>query len=129
MYDTNKQIDMGYKMKRGNSAVPFKELGSSPAKQAIGGGPGEAVEHYDKWKKSKSATGGDPKLEKLKADRIANTKSGKIIKFGEGSNIIAERGPIDPWSSGFEKTAKKGVRASKGSFDVDDLDLDLGNWG
>ena len=23
---------MGYKMKRGNSAVPFKELGSSPAK-------------------------------------------------------------------------------------------------
>lgn len=26
------------------------------------------------------------------------------------------------------KTAQKGVRASKGSFDVDDLDLDLGNW-
>jgi hypothetical protein len=24
---------MGYNMKRGNSAVPFKELGSSPAKQ------------------------------------------------------------------------------------------------
>jgi len=26
------------------------------------------------------------------------------------------------------KTAGKGVKASKGSFDVDDLDLDLGNW-
>ena len=26
------------------------------------------------------------------------------------------------------KSANKGVRASKGNFDVDDLDLDLGNW-
>lgn len=26
------------------------------------------------------------------------------------------------------KTAKKGVRASSGNFDVDDLELDLGNW-
>ena len=26
------------------------------------------------------------------------------------------------------KTAKKGVRASTGNFDVDDLELDLGNW-
>ena len=26
---------MGYNMKRGNSAVPFKELGSSPAKQTV----------------------------------------------------------------------------------------------
>ena len=25
---------MGYNMKRGNSAVPFRELGSSPAKQS-----------------------------------------------------------------------------------------------
>ena len=30
-----KKTIMGYNMKRGNSAVPFKELGSSPAKQTI----------------------------------------------------------------------------------------------
>ena len=54
----------------------------------------------------KTATGGDPKLEKLKAKRIANTKAGKIIRFGEGSNIIADKGPIDPWSSEVKKAKK-----------------------
>jgi hypothetical protein len=61
----------------------------------------------------KTATGGDPKLEKLKAKRIANTKAGKIIKFGEGSNIIADKGPIDPWSSELKKGVKKGTKVAK----------------
>ena len=64
-------------------------------------------------KQDKTATGGDPKLEKLKAKRIANTKAGKIIKFGEGSNIIADKGPIDPWSSELKKGVKKGVKTAK----------------
>lgn len=65
--------------------------------------------------KAKTATGGDPKLEKLKAKRIANTKAGKIIRFGEGSNIIADKGPIDPWSSEVnkaKKVVKKGVKVA-----------------
>ena len=64
-------------------------------------------------KQDKTATGGDPKLEKLKAKRIADTKAGKIIKFGEGSNIIADKGPIDPWSSELKKGVKKGVKTAK----------------
>ena len=35
---------MGYKMKRGNSAVPFKELGSSPAKMHKPGHEGKTKE-------------------------------------------------------------------------------------
>ena len=38
-----------FKLKSGNASA-FKNLGSSPAKQAIGGGPGEAVEHHRKYK-------------------------------------------------------------------------------
>jgi len=64
-------------------------------------------------KQDKTATGGDPKLEKLKAKRIADTKAGKIIKFGGGSNIIADKGPIDPWSSELKKGVKKGVKTAK----------------
>jgi len=85
--------------------TPYKMKGS-PMQRNFGVGASP-------MKKDKTATGGDPKLEKLKAKRIANTKAGKIIKFGEGSNIIADKGPIDPWSSGFEdatKKAKKGVK-------------------
>ena len=89
----------------------------SPAKQAIGGDAGEAIEHYNKWKTS--ATGGDPKLEKLKAKRIANTKAGKIIKFGEGSNINADK--VDSqgrntWGDKVgkaKKVVKKGAKVAK----------------
>jgi len=41
---------MAYNMKHGNSAVPFKELGSSPAKQNIGGDASEALAHWNKYK-------------------------------------------------------------------------------
>jgi len=64
---------MAFKMK-GDPMVRNFGMGVSPMKQKI------------------TSTGSDPKLEKLKASRIANTKAGKIIKFGEGSNIIADGG-------------------------------------
>ena len=83
-------------------AGPFKMKGS-PMQRNFGIG-------VSPMKQDKTATGGDPKLEKLKAKRIANTKAGKIIKFGEGSNIIADKGPIDPWSSKVKKVAKKGAK-------------------
>tara|TARA_R110002073_G_scaffold193916_1_gene352887 strand:+ start:120 stop:611 length:492 start_codon:yes stop_codon:yes gene_type:complete len=100
------------------SSGPFKMMGSSPAKESNspkdfntkGGKTTTPGYSTTKAAKANTATGGDPKLEKLKAKRIANTKAGKIIKFGEGSNIIADKGPIDPWSSEVKKTAKKTVK-------------------
>ena len=89
-------------------AGPFKMKGS-PMQRNFGIG-------VSPMKNDKTATGGDPKLEKLKAKRIANTKAGKIIKFGEGSNIIADKGPIDPWSSEVKKAkkvVKKGAKVAK----------------
>ena len=59
-------------------------------------------------KQDNTATGGDPKLEKLKAKRITNTKAGKIIKFGEGSNIIA-----DKVKKGVKIVGKVGKKAAK----------------
>tara|TARA_B110000046_G_scaffold165297_1_gene181508 strand:+ start:44 stop:556 length:513 start_codon:yes stop_codon:yes gene_type:complete len=81
--------------------TPYKMKGS-PMQRNFGIG-------VSPMKNDKTATGGDPKLEKLKAKRVANTKAGKIIKFGEGSNIIADKGPIDPFSS----KAKKGANFNK----------------
>jgi len=61
---------MGFKLKSGNTSA-FKMMGSSPAK--INDGPNLS-----------------PKLLKLKAERVAASNAGKIIKFGEGSNIIPD---------------------------------------
>ena len=85
---------MAFKLKSGNTSA-FKMMGSSPAKQKDFNKTGikaSTTPGYSSTKADKvnTATGGDPKLEKLKAKRIANTKAGKIIKFGEGSNIIAD---------------------------------------
>jgi len=123
---TNTDTGDTYNLKTGETIKNKKPKGPpksppkkpAPTKQAIGGGAGEAIEHHKKYKASKAntATGGDPKLEKLKAKRIANTKAGKIIKFGEGSNIIADKGPIDPWSSEVKKAkkvVKKGAKVAK----------------
>ena len=96
----------------------FSGFKSSPAKQKDfnkTGSKASTTPGYSSTKAAKAnmATGGDPKLEKLKAKRIANTKAGKIIKFAEGSNIIADKGPIDPWSSEVKKTVKKGTKVAK----------------
>ena len=42
-----------FKLKSGNT-TPFKQMGSSPTKQAIGGGAGEAVDHWKKYKVDKA---------------------------------------------------------------------------
>ena len=57
-----------------------------------------------------------PELQKLKAERIANTKAGKIIKFGEGSNIIPDK--VDPqgrntWGDKVGKAKKVAGKAKK----------------
>lgn len=44
-----------YKLKSGNT-TPFKMMGSSPLKQAIGGGAGEAVSHWLEWKEKAKKT-------------------------------------------------------------------------
>ena len=92
---------MAFKMK-GDPMVRNFGIGVSPMKQ------------------KKTATGSDPKLEKLKAQRIANTKAGKIIKFGEGSNIIADGGldsqGRNTWGDKVgkaKKVVKKGAKVAK----------------
>ena len=87
---------MAFKLKSGNASA-FKNLGSSPAKQVEGNfnktGGKSTTPGYSTTKaaKANTATGGDPKLEKLKAKRIARTKAGKVVDFGQGSNIIADK--------------------------------------
>ena len=77
------------------SSGPFKMMGSSPAKQKGNNLKRIMTEKKVAAKKAgtfynqNSATAGIPELEKLKAKRIAEYNAGKIIKFGEGSNIIA----------------------------------------
>jgi hypothetical protein len=39
--------------KQPSSGLPFKEIGSSPAKQVVSGDASEAVKHYNKWKADK----------------------------------------------------------------------------
>jgi uncharacterized protein YaaW (UPF0174 family) len=87
-----------FKLKSGN-ATPFKKMGSSPLKQAIGGGPGEAVYH---WKKYKAAKAQDKAVEKLMTDKnisrkAFDTKLAKITKT------------VDPHPKLVKQTVKKGV--------------------
>jgi len=141
-YLKNNMSKSPFKLKSGNTS-PFKQMGSSPLKQDYH----EAVEHHKKYVASKkmpksfnikgdpsttpgfsetkigkklSATGGDKSLEKLKKRRIANTKAGKIIKFGEGSNIIADKGldsqGRNTWGDKVgkaKKVVKKGAKITK----------------
>ena len=68
---------MGYKMK-GFSG--FKE---SPVKQAIGGGPGEALEHWQKYKATKKvdlATGKKASKKIPKMDMTLNKNLNKAVK-------------------------------------------------
>jgi len=130
-----------FKLRSGNT-TPFKQLGSSKALQAkiakefklpvsqkssmpknfnIKGDPSTTPGYKDtKIGKKLSATGGDKSLEKLKKRRIANTKAGKIIKFGEGSNIIADKGldsqGRNTWGDKVgkaKKVTKKGAKIAK----------------
>ena len=64
--------------KQRSSGLPFKEMGSSPAKQAIGGGAGEAIEHHKKYKKGTIKTG-------TKTNTQTGTKLGPKDKYGSKS--------------------------------------------
>jgi len=127
-----------FKLKSGNT-TPFKQMGSSKVLQAkiakefklpvsqkssmpknfnIKGDPSTTPGYKDtKIGKKLSATGGDKSLEKLKKRRIANTKAGKIIKFGEGSNIIADKGldsqGRNTWGDKVGKAKKVAGKAKK----------------
>ena len=56
---------MGYKMKRG-AKPKFSELGSSPVKQKPGGIKGEAIDHWNKYKKIKTQ---NKAIDKLLTDK------------------------------------------------------------
>ena len=81
---------MGYTMKRGNSAVPFKELGSSPAKQtddekSIGGESlSELVTQGRVVNKPSKVEGGTDYKYKV----VGKTKAGK-----DKIEITGEHGP------------------------------------
>ena len=139
---SNKEVqDSAFTMRSGNT-TPFKQMGSSKVLQAkiakefklpvsqkssmpknfnIKGDPSTTPGYKDtKIGKKLSATGGDKSLEKLKKRRIANTKAGKIIKFGEGSNIIADKGldsqGRNTWGDKVgkaKKVVKKGAKITK----------------
>jgi len=64
--------------KQRSSGLPFKEMGSSPAKQTIGGGAGEAIEHHKKYKKRTTKTG-------PKTNTQTGTKLGPKDKYGSKS--------------------------------------------
>ena len=80
---------MAYKMKRGNSAVPFKELGSSPAKQGtenfnFTGDSKSKTPKYNTTKASGFGTGGKqpprpPELPK-NFNSTGTSKAGKFAK-------------------------------------------------
>lgn len=110
---------IGAPKKKGN--VGYKAQTTTPKGFNTKGGK-TATPGYSTTKaaKANTATGGDPKLEKLKAKRIANTKAGKIIKFGEGSNIIADGGldsrGRNTWGDKVgkaKKVVKKGAKIAK----------------
>ena len=115
---TNPKISLG--MGKEADANLSKKVNTTPKGFNTKGGktttPGYST---TKAAKAKTATGGDPKLEKLKAKRIANSKAGKITKFGEGSNIIADK--VDSqgrntWGDKVgkaKKVAKKGAKVAK----------------
>jgi len=67
-----------FTLKSGNT-TSFKKMGSSPAKQAIGGDAGEALDH---WKKYKSAKAHDAAINKLSTDpKTANLPKKEFDKL------------------------------------------------
>ena len=76
----NYEKGKAFSLKSGNT-TPFKQMGSSPAKQ-VGGDAGEAIDH---WKKYKAAKAQDKAVEKLMTDKnisrkAFDTKLAKITK-------------------------------------------------
>jgi len=68
-----------FKLKSGNT-TPFKKMGSSPVKQVMGGGPGEAVEHWKKYKAKKQAFKKFDKWHKTITDKPGGLVKSNISK-------------------------------------------------
>jgi hypothetical protein len=129
MYEAQKKratmpidIDLqSFQLKSGNKP-PFEQMGSSPVKQAIGGGPGEAIEHWKKYQKAKKpgtisavskeitrvAKGGKPKVELIK-EAAKKTTTKAVKKTTTKAAKIAAKKSFDKWMLGIIK--KGGTRA------------------
>ena len=91
--------------KQRSSGLPFKEMGSSPAKQAIGGGAGEAIEHHKKYKATKSTM---PKGFNMSGSSKAG-KFGKVVSkvFGKvGGKALGVGGMMMATSSKADQPKK-----------------------
>ena len=84
-----------FKLRSGNT-TPFKQMGSSPLKQAIGGGAGEAIEHWKKYKQAKKV--GTIRAVGKEITRVA--KGGKVQAELIASRKLAEKKAV-------QKAAKK----------------------
>ena len=99
---------MGYQMKRGNSAVPFKELGSSPAKQAIGGDAGEVIDHWKKYKAQKDQTSKMPKNFNMSGKDTWVDESKKILDKSKNKTNIFKKS----WTN-LKSAGKQALKAAK----------------
>ena len=114
---------MAYKQK--SSGLPFKELGSSPAKQAVGGGAGEAIEHHRKYKAAKEAKSytnpsqGVKKAISKKGSMNANTKMVRQKNLGATTTKLAKvskkpTSTLGRVTTAFQNTPKQLAKGGKG---------------
>ena len=107
---------MGYTMKRGNSAVSFKTLGSSPVKQSEGFGP-HNPDKKDKKKKPDTHASSEPSIEEQLKLRNSNqslkdqcaknggvwdTTTGTCKKTSPAKQKVDPDAPGTPGTPGFE---------------------------
>ncbi len=89
-----------FKLKSGNT-TSFKDMGSSPVKQKPGGSAGEALDHWDKYRKAKA----DKAVEKLMTDKNISRKAfdSKLAKITKTVDPKAAK------AKGFSRAAKKAL--------------------
>jgi len=109
-----------FTLKSGNT-TSFKKMGSSPAKQAIGGDAGEAIDHWNKYKRTKKVkantmpknfnmTDKDTWVEKskklLKKSKKVAKKVGKKVIKGIGGKTLGVAGMMMATSSKADQPTK-----------------------
>ena len=112
---------MGYNMKRGNSAVPFSELGSSPAKQSAADMSNEELKMKvnkanqrkadDEYKKGLSTRTSQQNPEhKEKSDPEHKEKSAQTFENIKNDHDVDDEGNPQTDSKGYwKKAAKHGI--------------------
>jgi len=73
---------MAFDLKSGNS-TPFKMMGSSPLKQAIGGGAGEQLTAWNKYKQATKPFSNTPKEFAKGGKEILKTTTKNLISGGK----------------------------------------------